>query len=1455
MNILQKIPLEPWLQDYARKHSCAPTPGVYLWKGKRLNGFYLKTSTNFELFCVSEEDRETVGAKYLLPSGKGVQPSLHVPNQGVIQNLDPGATSELLFLCKIEGIGVVEGWKSALCLAALGFVTVHTGGCSCGVATIEKLETWQIPPTYVKYVFADSDILTNPSVAQSYGSLLEVCPNAQLFVNIETFFDKDGILRESKSSPDDWISSGDTKEMVFKKVRQIPIEWLISCHQNIAQRIYFGNLYKENVTIQARAWLNKKLSDYHVKYVSTTQELYVYSSKGYWESLSKQTLLEKILSENSPAKIPWSYNTLEGALKVLLTQYLQENSAIQRLFEKRRYVGFQNGSWDLETRQLLPHSPQHYLRGLLPFDKIEVPAQTPLEHLCPKICTWIVQRTNDVEIYANILMVFLLLVVLDLRNPERFLFLSGYSATGKSTYLKLLSRVVPENLSYSGTAEALTTDFGLQDFVGLGKTLLIFHDLGHQVPSSFVNLLRNLVSSGETQNVQRKYERTALMKFEGIVAAASNKNPFTQQQREGIIDRRMIFVPFVNRVKPEQLCNFDELFPEGELESLVSFAMNLSPRRLLEFVRIINKDALIRQGMFESFKENPRSLHLQKFRLNRTTYVLGEWILLGSPEDRENTSSLYGAYLKYLKETGVRVSEMMSFPNFRQECLPVLNSLYPEWDVVERRRLFEGKKKSGLLNLCTSPSPPRHTDKNIDLAPYRQELFWLSADNPRTSCGQPADNLRTSCGQPADNPRTSCGQPADNLRTSCGQPADNPRTSCGQEDLHQLKNFLPDEQYICEIKILQQLLWDMPSCPNDFPQTTLSPPVDLAQQWYKQTRVIAVDTEFTPGIFPKLAYIQVKFLELNVIGIWTYTNNFEGFAETFFPWLEEHVAVLGFYLLEDLRVLWKHFENVAPSPHKLLWKVFDFYTFFKYVHNGYTNRNSLAHWAERICGQKIDKTPQKTCWFETPLTNEIKKYLVGDVQILHKFLDFTKEVGLKTYINTWTGETHQYFEMSCLCDQSLLPLFLKQSLKGIHIDIVQLKKAQAESRKQKENYLEKCGISEEIFLSSKKFTEWLSTTQLPISKIASEWPKTKTGQYAVKNAEDIQAFMTQHTAHPLFQDPRILQWVADFSGLVRVQGLLKFLETFEKHLHNDQVFPRWDLVGTDTGRITVRDPALQTLPRDPLARSIVIPSNTSQVFVIADYKTIEIVIQALLAQEANMLQVFEENKDLHTYLASQAFGKSYEELNELKDVDPSEYKKIRNSMKTVNFGLQYGMGPQSLWKRLLSQGDVVDFSTAKNYHLIYHRTFPSIDLYKKICQSHFYTSCSSLPILGGTRYISSLQGRVRRPLVKKRDDSESFLNTTQIINYPIQATCTDFLKAALRSLDTLIRQGRMAANLVFTAHDEIILECDREDAPQVQDLLVREMIEVAVHICHKFSPDTAPINVDVAIGESWADKP
>ena len=47
----------------------------------------------------------------------------------------------------------------------------------------------------------------------------------------------------------------------------------------------------------------------------------------------------------------------------------------------------------------------------------------------------------------------------------------------------------------------------------------------------------------------------------------------------------------------------------------------------------------------------------------------------------------------------------------------------------------------------------------------------------------------------------------------------------------------------------------------------------------------------------------------------------------------------------------------------------------------------------------------------------------------------------------------------------------------------------------------------------------------------------------------------------------------------------------------------------------------------------------------------------------------------------------------------------------------------------------------------------------------------------------------------------------QIVNYPIQATCSDFLKLSLKLLWFHLQPSRLEANIVLSAYDEIVVEC------------------------------------------------
>lgn len=728
--------------------------------------------------------------------------------------------------------------------------------------------------------------------------------------------------------------------------------------------------------------------------------------------------------------------------------------------------------WDFKTSKLLPHDPQWYISGLLPFNFVEIDRSSSLQTLCPRLCAWIVDRANKEEVYINILIGFLLLAVLDVRNPERFLFLSGYSATGKSTYLKLLQRLVPSNKAYVSTSETISfeiisSNFGLQDFTGISKTLLICHDIGSTVSSAFVNLLRNLVSSGESQNVQRKFERVAKMQFEGVVALASNKNPFTQQQREGIIDRRMAYVPFTNRVKTKSIQDFDTLFPPKELAYFASFAVQQDISLIVRFIRTVNEHYMVRQVLLESFKENPKSLHLQNFITRRTTFCNNMWVPLGAPEDTENFQngvSIYCAYLRYVHELGVPSRDIVNYTNFRQEFLPLLNRLQPQWEVFERRRLhpITGKRVFGLLNLQSTAQNSDEGQNNekdsLNLELFRETPFWVRPSSDQTSDGR----------------------------------------------LLKLKNLL------------------MKVPPAIEPEVLISPSLDIIQHLFQSNPVIALDTEFSRENPAHLAYIQIEFLHSHTVCILTYNTAFAKFVETFWSWLKGDVALIGFYILVDLDIIWRHFGDLLGGSETLLYKVFDLYSFLKFVHNGYKHQNSLADWSKRLVGFDLEKQYQKTDWFNTVLDTNLQKYLRNDVWVLHHLLNYVQQISHLYYYNSWSGQKHYYFETSYQLDQVLIPCFLDISLQGITISSENLDQTHRGNDIQKKNLLKELGLTESQYRSSKQFTEFIEHTTHLISNLTSKWPRTNSG-FLNKSQKSLSAWLTQHTADPLFQKPEIVQ--------------------------------------------------------------------------------------------------------------------------------------------------------------------------------------------------------------------------------------------------------------------------------------------------------------------------------------------
>jgi DNA polymerase-1 len=83
------------------------------------------------------------------------------------------------------------------------------------------------------------------------------------------------------------------------------------------------------------------------------------------------------------------------------------------------------------------------------------------------------------------------------------------------------------------------------------------------------------------------------------------------------------------------------------------------------------------------------------------------------------------------------------------------------------------------------------------------------------------------------------------------------------------------------------------------------------------------------------------------------------------------------------------------------------------------------------------------------------------------------------------------------------------------------------------------------------------------------------------------------------------------------------------------------------------------------------------------------------------------------------------------------------------------------------------------------------------------------------------------------------------MNAGIQGLAADIFKVALVRLDAALESARMATQIVLQVHDEIVLEVPPDEREAAIELTVETMRNAFVM--------RVPLEVNVAIGPSWAD--
>lgn len=743
----RKLLLPKHLEDFAQRLKCAPQPGSRKYKDLELKGWWLVNSSEHPIFCLDKESRNLVDKKYLHKAGTGLTPTIFMVDIGVLQEINDEMRDHLA----TEGLAITEGWKGALALCKSNFHSCAIHGCQGGTSLRQYLKDNKIPLESVKYVFGDTDLLWNFQVTEAYYKLSKMFKKSKIYVvppkNILT---KEGYLNLRKDSPDDWIEDGFTKEQVFERVTEVNIELVYQQLEKQHTQFYKVQTY-EKITNSPQQNLKNRLKEdlqaffqTNVFFVPKTGDYYLFDENTcLWKIVDLDELAYFLIKKYSEYDLLFS--TYQQIIKTVSSISSCEWEQIQSKFYNPHLLGFENGCWNFHKNIFENLHKEQYLLSFSPYKYVSQ-SKPKLSQVAPKICKWLSDRVDGSEIQTNSLCAVLFSCICQIPYPERFLFLTGYSSTGKSTFFLLLTSLLAPEQIYTISAEDFACDFGLEDLTeGFLKSVIIFHDIGSRVNDSFINTLRTLVSStGETsfKRVRRKHKKTSRMHFSGFVCAASNKSPFTSVQAEGIIDRRLILLPFNKRVANNHILKFEEMFPFEEREAFVSFATKVDPHSIRNFLLQVRDHPEIASLIQDHYAEAGVTTLLQLFIENCVIYDPDNWVPYGIQNSLPETLSFS------IKKWAGRLDVDFVFNkiNFRQQFLPLVHSMYPNWrNIQDKRDFFNQKKVWGVqgikidlhkADLHKALDIPENINIPFNLREFQIQNWWINTNqqtSPETS--------------------------------------------------------------------------------------------------------------------------------------------------------------------------------------------------------------------------------------------------------------------------------------------------------------------------------------------------------------------------------------------------------------------------------------------------------------------------------------------------------------------------------------------------------------------------------------------------------------------------------------------------------------------------------------------------------------------------------------------------
>ncbi len=402
-------------------------------------------------------------------------------------------------------------------------------------------------------------------------------------------------------------------------------------------------------------------------------------------------------------------------------------------------------------------------------------------------------------------------------------------------------------------------------------------------------------------------------------------------------------------------------------------------------------------------------------------------------------------------------------------------------------------------------------------------------------------------------------------------------------------------------------------------------------------------------------------------------------------------------------------------------------------------------------------------------------------------------------------------ELDYLYRQIELPVLFvlaEMERRGIKVDPVVLAEQSFELGKELDS------LASEVYHSVGK--EFNLNSPLQLSKILYDDLQLLTGRTRSTRADILEKLAADGVP--------IAQQILDYRHRQKIKST--YLDALQKLIRPEtgRVHTTYNQAVASTGRISSSDPNLQNIPiRTDLGRRVrrAFVAEDGYQLISLDYSQIELRILAHISNDPGLLSAFSAGEDIHKRTAVEVFGVSIDEVT----------ADMRRKAKEINFGLNYGMSPYGLAKRLN-----IDDQEAASYIERYFARYPRVREY----MDQTVTSAKR------DLYVTTMiKRRIMTAGIRDTNKTRQENAKRAAINAPIQGSAADLLKKAMLLVHQELRPLQDVASILLTVHDELVLEVKEDRVEEICELC-RNQMEHAVELA-------VPTPVEWSVGDSWAD--